>query len=68
MVNFSSKSAAKKKSVFRYSSYISSYQRFKELKCRFTTRFTKSYNLLGFKELQYVDLQLDLQELQLEKW
>ena len=68
MVNFSSKSAAKKKSVFRYSSYISSYQRFKELKCRFTTRFTKSYNLLGFKELQHVDLQFDLQELQLEKW
>ena len=28
--------------------------------CRFTTRFTKSYNLEGFKELQYVDLQLDL--------
>ena len=30
--------------------------------CRFTTtRFTKNYNLQGFKELQYVDLQLDLQ-------
>ena len=30
--------------------------------CRFTAiRFTKNYNLQGFKELQYVDLQLDLQ-------
>ena len=27
--------------------------------CRFTTWFTKNYNLQGFKELQYVDLQLD---------
>ena len=49
--------------MFReYSSYISSYQGFKELSVyRFTTRFTKSYNLQGFKELQYVDLLLDLQ-------
>ena len=30
-------------------------------RCRFTTWFTKNYNLQGFKELQYVDLQLDLQ-------
>ena len=29
--------------------------------CRFTTRFTKNCNLQGFKELQYADLQLDLQ-------
>ena len=43
----------------KYSSYIRSYQGFKG--CRFTTRFPKSYNLQGFKELQYVDLQLDLQ-------
>ena len=51
------------KSVFRkYSSFISSYQDFKELQyVDFTTRFTKNYNLQGFKELQYVDLQLDLQ-------
>ena len=36
------------KSVFRkYSSYISSYQGFKELNMRFTTRLTKSYNLPG---------------------
>ena len=31
--------------------------------CRFTTRFTKNYNLQEFKELQYVDLQLDLQKI-----
>ena len=31
--------------------------------CRFTTtRFTKNYNLQGFKELQYVHLQFDLQK------
>ena len=29
--------------------------------CRFITQFTKNYNLQRFKELQYVDLQLDLQ-------
>ena len=47
----------------KYSSYIGSYQGFKELQiCRFTTtQFTKNCNLQGFKELQDVDLQLDLQ-------
>ena len=30
---------------------------------RFTTRFTKNYNLQKFKELQYVDLQFDLQRI-----
>ena len=30
---------------------------------RFTTRFTKNYNLQGFRELQYVDLQFDLQRI-----
>ena len=31
--------------------------------CRFTTRFTKKYNLQGFKELEYVDLRLNLQRI-----
>ena len=30
--------------------------------CRFTTQFTKDKNLQRFKELPYVDLQLDLQK------
>ena len=53
------------KSVFRkHSSYISSYQRFKELQyvdllLLDLRRITN--NLQGFKELQYVDLQLDLE-------
>ena len=29
--------------------------------CRFTTQFTKDCYLQGFKELQYTELQLDLQ-------
>ena len=53
------------KRLFRkYSSYISSYQRFKELQyvdllLLDLQRITN--NLQGFKELQYVDLQLDLE-------
>ena len=48
----------------KYSSYISSYQGFKELQyvdllLLDLQRITN--NLQGFKELQYVDLQLDLE-------
>ena len=48
----------------KYSSYISSCQRFKELQyvdllLLDLQRITN--NLQGFKELQYVDLQLDLE-------
>ena len=55
------------KSVFRkYPSFIQnisvvSCQGLKKLLLGFTTWFTKNYNLQGFKELQDVDLQLDLQ-------
>ena len=31
--------------------------------CRFATWFAKNYNLQRFKELQYVDLQLNLRKI-----
>ena len=62
---FTSKSKAKKSR--NYSSFIKNkiypqLPRFQKITvCRFITWFTKNCNLQGFKELQYVDLQLDLQ-------
>ena len=52
------------KSVFsKYSSYISSYKGFKELKYvdLLLLNLQRIKDVQGFKELQYVDLQLDFQ-------
>ena len=47
----------------KYSSYISSYKGFKELKYvdLLLLNLQRIKDVQGFKELQYVDLQLDLQ-------
>ena len=43
--------------------YLSLVTKVSKDMCGFTTWFAKNWNLQGFKELQYVDLQLDLQRI-----